>query len=256
MNVVILAGGLGSRLSEETEVKPKPMVEIGGRPILWHIMQRYAAYGFDEFVIALGYKSEIIKRYFVDYLDIHGSLTISLKDGMKARHGDHPDGWTVHLVETGLHTRTGGRLKRLQGMLGAGTFMMTYGDGVADIDLGKLLRFHREHGRLATVTAVHPPARFGRLEFEGDQVVGFTEKPQLSEGWINGGFFVLEPGVLRYVEGDDTTWEREPLEQLARDGELMAYKHEKFWQCMDTLREKRFLESLWGSGQAPWSVSP
>jgi glucose-1-phosphate cytidylyltransferase len=255
MKVVILAGGLGSRLSEETEARPKPMVEIGGRPILWHIMQRYAAFGYDEFVIALGYKSEVIKRYFVDYLELDGSLTVSMRDGVKRRHSDHPDGWTVHLVETGLHTLTGGRLKRLRGLLGDGTFMVTYGDGVADIDIAKLVRFHRDHGRLATVTAVHPPSRFGGLEFNGDRVVRFTEKPQLGEGWINGGFFVLEPRVLDHIAGDDTTWESEPMEQLARDGELMAYRHERFWQCMDTLRDKRFLEAQWERGAAPWVVS-
>jgi glucose-1-phosphate cytidylyltransferase len=252
MKVVILAGGLGSRLSEETELKPKPMVEIGGRPILWHIMKHYAHFGFEEFVIALGYKGEVIKRYFVDYLDLNGSMTLSLKESRKEHHDAHPDRWTIHLVDTGPATMTGGRLKRLETLLGDGTFMMTYGDGVSDIDLTRLLRFHRDHGRLATVAAVRPPARFGGLEFDGDRVVRFTEKPQLGEGWINGGFFVLEPEVLKLIDGDAVPWEREPLERLAEDGELMAYRHDRFWQCMDTLRDKRLLDALWESGEAPW----
>jgi glucose-1-phosphate cytidylyltransferase len=254
MRTVILAGGLGTRLTEETEVRPKPMVEIGGYPILWHIMKHYAHYGLKEFVVALGYKGEIIKRYFIDCLDLDGSLTLSLKERRVERHDRHPEDWTVHLVETGLHTITGGRLKRLQPLLSEGTFMMTYGDGVCDVDLRQLLEFHRAHGRLATITAVRPPARFGGLEFDGDRVVRFTEKPQLGEGWINGGFFVLEPGVLDYIDGDATHWEREPLEQLARGGQLMAYRHDSFWQCMDTLRDQRLLESLWASHRAPWKM--
>lgn len=255
MNVVILAGGLGTRLSEETELKPKPMVEVGGRPILWHIINHYSHYGFHDFIIALGYKGEAIKRYFMDYLELNGSLTLSLQDGSKTKHDTCSDGWTVHLMETGLNTITGGRIKRLAPMLrGGGTFMMTYGDGLSDIDLTRLLRFHRDHGRLATVTAVRPSARFGCLEFDGDRVVHFTEKPQLGEGWINGGFFVLEPEVLDYIAGDSTHWEREPMEKLARDGELMAYRHEGFWQCMDTLRDKRQLDEIWENGQATWKA--
>jgi glucose-1-phosphate cytidylyltransferase len=254
MRVVILAGGYGTRLMEETEVKPKPMVEIGGRPILWHIMKHYSHYGFRDFTVALGYKGEIIKRYILDYADLDGSFTVSLRDRRVERHDHHPEDWSVHLVDTGLQTITGGRLKRLQGMLRGAAFMMTYGDGVADVDLGKLLKFHRAHGKLATVTAVRPPSRFGGLEFEGDRVVRFTEKPQIGEGWINGGYFVLEPGVLDYIEGDATHWEREPMNRLAEEGELMAYRHESFWQCMDTLRDRRLLESLWASGEAPWAV--
>jgi glucose-1-phosphate cytidylyltransferase len=254
VRTVILAGGLGTRLSEETEVKPKPMVEIGGRPILWHLMKHYANYGLKEFIVALGYRGDIIKRYFIDCLDLNGSLTLHLKERRVERHDSHPEDWTVHLVETGIHTITGGRLKRLRSMVSDDTFMMTYGDGLASIDLGRLLQFHRAHGRLATVTAVRPPARFGGLEFEGDRVVRFTEKPQLGEGWINGGFFVLEPEVIDLIAGDETHWEREPLEHLAREGELMAYRHEGFWQCMDTLRDKRLLEALWASGQAPWKL--
>ncbi len=256
MKVVILAGGLGTRLAEETEVKPKPMVEIGGHPILWHIMKHYAHYGFREFCVALGYKGEEIKRYFIDCANLDGSLTLSLKDGRMERYDCHSEDWLVHLMDTGLETVTGGRLKRLAAMLQGGTFMMTYGDGVSNVDIVRLVEFHRSHGKLATITAVRPPARFGGLEFEGDRVVRFTEKPQVGEGWINGGFFVLEPGVLDYIEGDATHWEREPLEQLAEEGQLMAYRHEDFWQCMDTLRDKRLLESLWQQGRAPWKVWP
>jgi glucose-1-phosphate cytidylyltransferase len=254
MKVVVLAGGLGSRLSEETEVKPKPMVEIGGRPILWHIMKHYAHYGCREFALALGYKGEVIKRYFLDCADLDGSLSVSMKDRKVTRHDAHPEDWKVHLMDTGAGTMTGGRVKRLERLLREGTFMMTYGDGVSSVDVGKLLEFHRAHGKRATITAVRPPARFGGLEFDGDRVTSFLEKPQIGEGWINGGFFVLEPEVLDYIEGDDTTWEREPLERLAEDGQLMAYRHEGFWQPMDTLRDKRLLEGLWASGEAPWKV--
>lgn len=254
MKVVILAGGFGTRLAEETEVKPKPMVEIGGRPMLWHIMKSYAAYGFTEFVIALGYKGDMIKRFFVDYARINSDFTVQLASGDILRRQVCRDDWTVHLIDTGINTITGGRLKRLQKLLGQETFMMTYGDGVADVNISKLLSFHKNHGRLATVTAVRPPARFGGLIFEGDRVSSFTEKPQVGEGWINGGFFVLEPGVLDYIAGDETHLEGEPLERLAREGQLMAYRHEGFWQCMDTLRDVRLLESSWASGSAPWKV--
>jgi len=254
MKVAILAGGVGSRLAEETEIKPKPMIEIGGRPILWHIMMHYYSYGFKEFVIALGYKGEQIKRYMADYCALHSDMRVRLADGrIETRNGSAPD-WTVDLIDTGLHTNTGGRIKRLAPHLGDSTFMLTWGDGVSTVDLHKLLAFHRSHGRLATVTAVRPPARFGRLALDGDRVVEFAEKAQLAEGWINGAFFVLEPGVFDYIEGDDTLFEREPLENLARDGQLMAYRHEGFWQCMDTLRDKVYLESLWESGKAPWKT--
>lgn len=230
------------------------MVEIGGRPLLWHIMQIYAAYGHTEFFIALGYKGEVIKQYFLTYYLYHHSFRIDLATGRVQVYNGTPENWTVHLIDTGLETQTGGRLKRLAPFLGDETFLMTYGDGVADVDLEALVAFHRRHGRLATVTAVRPPARFGGLTFDGDRVVRFVEKPSLGEGWINGGFFVLEPGVLDYIAGDATPFEGEPLERLAADGELVAYRHQGFWQCMDTLRDVRLLESLWQSGEAPWKV--
>jgi len=254
MKVVILAGGLGSRLAEETEVRPKPTVEIGGRPILWHIMKHYAHYGFKEFFIALGYKGEVIKRYFLDYYTLNGSLTINLSNGDVQVHNKECEDWIVHLIDTGLHTQTGGRIHRLEAWLKAKTFMVTYGDGVSDVNLHNLLRFHRSHGRLATITAVRPPARFGGLIFDGDLVAEFTEKPQIGEGWINGGFLVLEPEVLDYLEGDNASLEVEGLERLAADGQLAAYRHDRFWQCMDTLRDVRLLESLWQSGKPPWKV--
>ena len=256
MKVVILCGGFGTRLREETEVRPKPMVEIGGRPMLWHIMRGYASYGLKEFVLALGYKGEVIKRYFLDYYHLHSNLTVSLGAGaVKARDGERED-WTVHMVDTGLATQTGGRLKRLAPWLGRETFMLTYGDGVSDANIQELLRFHQAHGRLATVTAVRPAARFGGLSFNGDLVTEFSEKPQISEGWVNGGFFVLESGVLDYMEGDETIFEREPLERLAKNGQLAAYRHEGFWQCMDTLRDVRQLRTLWDAGDAPWMTWP
>ena len=254
MNVVILCGGLGTRLREETEVRPKPMVEIGGRPILWHIMRGYATHGFNEFVLALGYKSDVIKRYFLDYYHLQSHLTVSLTSGSVIARDEGREDWTVHLVDTGLGTQTGGRVRRLAPWLGGQTFMLTYGDGVSDVNLADLLRFHRQHGRLATVTAVRPPARFGGLSLDGDRVSEFSEKSQVTEGWINGGFFVIEPGVLDYIEGDETILEREPLERLAADGQLVGYRHHGFWQCMDTLRDLRLLEDLWESGKAPWKV--
>jgi glucose-1-phosphate cytidylyltransferase len=252
MKVVILAGGFGTRLTEETETKPKPMVEVGGRPVLWHIMKSYAHYGFKEFAVALGYKGDVIKRYFLDYAKLQSDFTVNLSSGDVMRRGSAIDDWTVHLVDTGAQTLTGGRIRRMGPLLGRETFMATYGDGVCNVDLGALLAFHRRHGKLATVTAVRPPARFGGLVFAGDRVVEFTEKPQIGEGWINGGFFVLEPAVLDYIDGDGTTFEAEPLERLAADGQLMVYRHDDFWQCMDTLRDLRLLESLWSSGKAPW----
>lgn len=254
MKVAILAGGVGSRLAEETVIKPKPMVEIGGRPILYHIMMHYSHYGFKDFVVALGYKGEVIKKYMVDYCPLNSDLTVCLKTGCVTIHdGNKPD-WNVDLIDTGQETLTGGRIKRLAPHLGNQTFMLTWGDGVSDVNLQELLKFHRSHGKLATLTAVRPTARFGHLELEGDKVAEFSEKPQTKEGWINGAFFVLEPGVFDYIEGDQTQWEREPMEALARDGQLMAYKHSSFWQCMDTLRDKKLLESLWNSDKAPWKI--
>ena len=255
MKAVILAGGLGSRLVEETTQRPKPMVEIGGRPILWHIMNIFGAHGVDEFVIALGYKGEIVKQYFLNFYAVNSDLTIDLRTGRQTIHDCARPDWRVHLVDTGLDTQTGGRVKRLRRLLGEDeTFLMTYGDGVADIDIGGLLAFHRRHGRLATVTTVKPPARFGRLGFEGDLVTTFNEKAEDSEGWINGGFFVLNARALDYIDGDQTVWERDPLERLARDRQLVAYRHSRFWSCMDTLKEKHMLEELWASSTAPWKI--
>jgi glucose-1-phosphate cytidylyltransferase len=254
MKVGILAGGFGTRLAEETEIKPKPMVEIGGRPILWHIMKHYSHYGFNHFVIALGYKGEAIKKYMVDFCSLQGNLTVDLRNGEVTLHDGQTLDWTVELIDTGLRTQTGGRIKRLAPHLANETFMLTWGDGVSDVNLQELLDFHRSHGKLATVTAVRPPARYGYMRFDGDQVVEFTEKPQIGEGWINGAFFVLEPAVFDYIDGDETVWEREPMERLAADGQLMAYRHLSFWQCMDTLREKYILESLWEGERAPWKT--
>lgn len=254
MKVVILAGGLGTRLAEETETKPKPMVEIGGRPILWHIMMHYTHYGFKDFVIALGYKGEVIKKWLVDYSSLNSNLTVNTRTGEVRMHDGYKPDWCVDLIDTGAATMTGGRIKRLQPYLGNRTFMLTYGDGVSNVDLHKLLAFHRSHGKLATLTAVRPVARFGQIEIRGGQVVEFAEKPQTKEGWINGGFFVLEPGIFDYIEGDATFWEKEPLERLSNDGQLMAYQHDSFWQCMDTLRDKVNLEALWQTGNPPWKT--
>jgi glucose-1-phosphate cytidylyltransferase len=252
--VAILAGGVGTRLAEETEVRPKPMVEIGGRPILWHIMMHYHGYGHREFVIALGYKGDFIKKYFADYRSLNSNLTVKPKSGEVRPHDANLPDWTVDLIDTGNDTLTGGRIKRLGPYLASETFMLTWGDGVANVDLDRLMAFHRAHGKLATVTAVRPTARFGHLVFDGDRVAEFSEKPQTAEGWINGAFFVLEPAVLEYIEGDDTQFEREPMERLAADGQLMAYRHDSFWQCMDTLRDKRLLQDLWDRGQVPWKT--
>jgi glucose-1-phosphate cytidylyltransferase len=245
---------MGTRLAEQTEVRPKPLVEVGGRPILWHIMKHYSRYGFNEFVLALGYKGDQIKRYFLDYHALAGDMTISLVGGhVQPLNDSNREPWQVHLVNTGEATLTGGRLKQLEPLIGNRTFMLTYGDGVGNVGLDKLLAFHRSRGGLVTLTAVRPPARFGALEFEGDQIRHFKEKSTLHEGWINGGFAVVQPGALKYIESD-VMWEHEPLETIAAAGELFAYRHEEFWQCMDTLRDLRYLESLWESGQAPWKT--
>ena len=254
MKVVILAGGLGTRLQEETSVKPKPMVEIGGQPMLWHIMKVYAAQGFNEFIVALGYKSEIIKNYFLNFHDYRKDLTINLHNGCIESHDGESENWTIHLVDTGANTQTGGRLKRLAKWIGRETFMMTYGDGIGDIDINQTLKLHRQSGKLATVTAVHPPSRFGELVIDNNQVSRFDEKPQTGDGWINGGFFVLEPQVLEYIEGDSIPWERDPLQRLTEEGQLAAYKHNGFWQCMDTLRDVQLVEKLWQEGNAPWKI--
>jgi glucose-1-phosphate cytidylyltransferase len=254
MKIVILCGGLGTRLSEETQVKPKPMVEIGGRPMVWHIMKIYERHGLTDFMLALGYKGEVIKDYFLNYHARQSDLTVNLKSGAIDYTNPTAEDWRVCLVDTGANTQTGGRLLRLKPLLhSGGTFMLTYGDGVADVDLNRLLAFHKSHGRLATVTAVRPPARFGDLRIAEDQrVTNFEEKPQAGEGWINGGFFVFEPGVLDYITDDTTILERAPLEELARKGQLAAYRHPGYWQSMDTLRDKHALEELWNKGNAPW----
>jgi glucose-1-phosphate cytidylyltransferase len=252
MKVVILAGGLGSRLAEETEARPKPMVEIGDRPILWHIMKHYAAAGFSEFVIALGYKGEEIKRFFIDYLSLAGDLTVRMGTGVVERQAREHDAWTVHLVDTGTDTGTGGRVARLASWIGDEPFMLTYGDGVSNVDLQALLDFHQAAGKLATVTAVRPPARFGGLTFGPDRAVLFAEKPQVGEGWINGGFMVLEPSVIGRIAGDRTSLEADVLEQLSREQELVGFTHEGFWKPMDTLRDVRYLRSMWAAGGAPW----
>jgi glucose-1-phosphate cytidylyltransferase len=254
MKVAFLAGGLGTRISEETENKPKPMVEIGGQPIIWHIMMHYYQYGFKDFTIALGYKGAVIKKYMVDYCALNSNLTVGLRNGEVKTHGGYQLDWNVDLIDTGLTTNTGGRIKRLAPYIGRETFMLTWGDGVSDVNIHELLAFHRSHGKLATLTAVRPPARFGHLDLDGDKISEFSEKPQTKEGWINGAFFVLEPEIFDYIDGDETQWEKEPLERLARDGQLMAYKHDGFWQCMDTLRDKQRLETLWASGNAPWKT--
>ena len=256
MKTIILAGGVGTRLAEETDVRPKPMVEIGHRPILWHILKIYAHCGYTDFLIALGYKGDHIKRYLADYASLSANMTVHLGKGTVEAHerdGDTED-WVVELIDTGRHTDTGGRMLRLRSYLDGDTFMMTFGDGVSDVDINDLVEFHRSHGKLATLTAVRPPARFGHVELDGDRVSEFSEKPQIGEGWINGGFFVLEQGVFDYIEREEMQFQREPLERLAADGQLMAYRHTSFWQCMDTLRDKNLLQHLWETDQAPWKV--
>jgi glucose-1-phosphate cytidylyltransferase len=252
VKVVILAGGLGTRLAEETDTRPKPMVEVGDRPVLWHIMKHYDSFGFSDFCVALGYKGEVVKRYFLDYALLAGTMTVELADGSVTPVDGDREQWTIHLVDTGRDTNTGGRVSRLRSWLEGETFMLTYGDGVSNVDLGRLLDFHRAHGKLATITAVRPPARFGEMVFGDGDMVRFTEKPQMGEGWINGGFMVFEPAVLDLIDGDDASLEADVLEQLSEQGELVAYRHDQFWQCVDTLRELRTLRSMWESGVAPW----
>lgn len=255
MKVAILAGGFGTRLAEETDLVPKPMVQIGENPILWHIMSHYGHFGFQDFYIALGYRGDVIKKYFLNYYTISSrNLRISLSDGAIDSHKSHEEEWVVNLIDTGLNTGTGGRIKRLEPWLNDGTFMATYGDGVCNVNLHKLLEFHKQHGKLATMTVVHPPARFGDPKLDGDLVVEFSEKPQILDGWINGGFFVFEPQVFDYLDGDNASLERDALEALAREGQLAAYRHTDFWQCMDTLRDKRYLQRLWDANRAPWKV--
>ena len=252
MRAVILAGGQGTRLAEETETRPKPMVDIGGRPILWHIMKHYAQYGVTEFVIALGYRAEDVKRFFVDYLSLNGDMTVELGNRAVQRHEPERDAWTVHLVDTGIDTNTGGRIGRLRSWLGNEPFLLTYGDGVSDVDLAKLLESHQSSGKLVTITAVRPPSRFGGLSFAADGSVRFTEKPQIGEGWINGGFMVVEPAVLDYIPDDSTSFESDVLERISIEGKLGAYRHEGFWQSMDTLRDVRYLRGLLAAETAPW----
>jgi|TARA_B100000315_G_scaffold217938_1_gene218878 glucose-1-phosphate cytidylyltransferase len=254
LKVIILAGGLGTRLTEETIVKPKPMVEIGGYPILWHIMKIYSAYGIKEFIPTLGYKGEIIKNYFLDYQNTQTNISVDVSTGEIKRYDSHDENWIVHLLDTGAKTETGGRIKRGMQFAGRERIMATYGDGLGNINISELLEFHKSHGKLATLTAVRPPSRFGEVNFKGDQVVDFIEKSQVGEGWINGGFFVLEPKVKDYIEGDDTPFESYPLKTLSEEGQLMAYRHDGFWQPMDVIREKQLLEKLWQSGKAPWKV--
>jgi glucose-1-phosphate cytidylyltransferase len=257
MKAVILAGGFGTRISEESVVRPKPMVEIGGKPILWHIMKIYASGGINEFVIALGYRGEIVKDYFLNFHAFNNNISIDLASGRSVIHNGHKIDWKIHLVDTGLHTQTGGRLKRLRDLFHENEhFMFTYGDGVANLDVRALLRFHQSHGKLATVTTVRSPARFGRIVFKNNRVTKFHEKPEDAHGWINGGFFVLHTRCIDYIASDETIWERDPVERLAADGQLMGYRHPGFWSCMDTLKEKNMLEEMWNSGNPPWVVWP
>lgn len=254
MKAVILAGGLGTRISEETSLKPKPMVEIGGKPILWHIMKIYAAFGVEDFIICCGYRGYVIKEYFANYFLHMSDVTFHMRDNKMEVHHRHAEPWRVTLVDTGEHTLTGGRLKRVSSYVSDEEFFFfTYGDGVADLNIQDQLRFHRSHGKLATITTVQPPGRYGALDFGSqDRVKGFVEKPKGDGGWINGGFFVLSPQVLNYIAGDQSSWETDPLENLAKDSQLMAYRHHGFWQAMDTLRDKNHLEELWRQGKAPW----
>ena len=254
MKAVILAGGLGTRISEESHLRPKPMIEIGGKPIIWHIMKIYSHYGINDFVICLGYKGYVIKEYFANYFLHMSYVTFDMSENQMHIHNRHAEPWRVTLVDTGENTATGGRLKRVRDYVGDETFCLTYGDGVADVDLPALIDFHNRHGKLATVTAVQPPGRYGALDVRGEQVHGFQEKPLGDGGWINGGFFVLEPGVFDYIEGDVTTWEYEPMRALAQDGQLMTHVHRGFWQAMDTLRDRSYLEERWKADEAQWRI--
>ena len=254
MKAVILAGGLGTRISEETNLKPKPMVEIGGRPILWHIMKLYSFYGVNEFIVCVGYKGFVIKEYFANYYMHMSDVTFDMCSGARIIHSNDAEPWAVTVVDTGDNTMTGGRIKRVAKYIGNEPFCLTYGDGVANVEIDKLIDFHRSHGRIATVTAVQPPGRFGRLAIDDNRVLDFLEKPSGDGDWINGGFFVLAPQVLDYIEGDGSVWERDPLERITDDGQLMAYKHGGFWQPMDTLRDKLLLEDLWEKDEAPWKI--
>lgn len=252
MKVIILAGGFGTRLSEITELLPKPMVKIGGMPIIWHIMKTYAAYGFNEFIIALGYKADYVKDYFLNYSSLNSNFSLDMSSGEVTWLDRAKLDWKVTLVDTGLNSMTGGRIKRLQNLIGDESFMVTYGDGVADIDINRLIAFHKKHGKIATLTTVHPGARFGGLELDGEKVISFKEKPQTGQGWINGGFFVFNHEIFDYIEDDSTILEREPLERIAEVQNLVAYRHEGFWQCMDNLRDRNYLEELWRTNNAPW----
>tara|TARA_B100000787_G_C16171515_1_gene286765 strand:+ start:168 stop:932 length:765 start_codon:yes stop_codon:yes gene_type:complete len=254
MKVVILAGGFGTRLSEYTETIPKPMVTIGGRPIIWHIMKSYASFGYKDFYLALGYKSELIKEYFLRYRSLNSDFTVDLSTGYVESHQVDDKDWLVTLTNTGLETMTGGRVKRMQKFIGNETFLLTYGDGLANIDIDALIKFHRSHGKLVTISAVHPGARFGELDIDGDKVSTFKEKPQTTQGWINGGYFVIEPDFFNLIDGDSTILEKAPLEKAAELGELMAYRHDGFWQCMDTKRDRDSLEGMWQTGAPPWIV--
>lgn len=255
MKVVILAGGLGTRLSEETDLKPKPMVEIGGKPILWHIMKIYSYYGFNDFIICLGYKGYVIKEYFANYFLHQADITIDLKENKTEVLGCRAEAWKVTLIDTGLKTMTGGRIKRVRKYIGEETFLLTYGDGVSNVDVMKLINFHRNHRKLVTLTAVQPFGKFGALELgQNDSILSFQEKPRGDGFWVNGGFFVLEPKVFDYIRGDDTIWERDPLENMTKEGQCVAYKHRDFWRCMDTQRDRVELENIWNSGAPPWKI--
>ena len=254
MKSVILAGGLGTRFAEETDLKPKPMIEIGGKPILWHIMKLYSAHGINDFIVCCGYRGYMIKEYFANYFLHMSDVTFNLRTHSMEVHEQHAEPWRVTLVDTGEQTMTGGRLKRIRPYLNGDDFCFTYGDGVGDVDIGALISFHKKQGKLATLTATQPPGRFGSLNLDNERILSFQEKPQGDGAWINGGFFVLSPKVIDYIDGDATVWEREPMERLAREGQFSAYRHDGFWQPMDTLRDKLNLEQLWHSGQAPWKM--
>lgn len=255
MKVLILAGGYGTRIAEYTNTIPKPMVPIGGKPILWHLMNYYSTFGHEEFFLALGYKAEIIKEYFLNYHYLNTDFSVDLSTGEKKIHNKVNLNWKITMVDTGINTMTGGRIKRMQKIIGDETFLLTYGDGLSNINLSKLIEFHKKHGKLVTVSAVHPGARFGEIDIDGKTVKSFTEKPQINSGWINGGFFVIEPDFLKYIYNDETILERDPLELAVKNGELMAYCHDDFWHCMDTVRDKESLEELWASGKPPWKIT-